>query len=281
MIGRIFSLEEFSVYDGPGIRTTVFLKGCPLRCSWCHNPEGQSLAREILRSPNGCIGCGCCERLAERDGDRLIFTEKSVKSCPRRLLREVCEDIDHISLCERLLKNKAILSRGGGVTFSGGEPTLQSDFLIECLSYLKGKLHTAIQTCGYCSPEVFCKLLSLTDYVLLDIKLVNNDAHKRYTGVSNENILKNLDILAKSGSDFVIRIPLIPTVTDTEQNIEDICRLLSSHGINYAELLPYNKLAGGKYKSLLREYSPDFDPSVECDARAEIFERYGIKTKIL
>ena len=281
MLGRYFSIEEFSVYDGPGIRTTVFLKGCPLRCTWCHNPEGQSHEIEIVRSPNGCLSCGACERYAEAVNGRIRFSEKSIKSCPRNLLRVCGEDIEAVALCERLLKNAPILQNGGGVTFSGGEPLVQSEFVFECLSILKGKLHTALQTCGYCDSATFERALELCDYFLFDLKLIDDEKHKRYTGVSNKNILKSFDALVESGVDFVIRVPLIPTVTDTEENIRAIASLLRDRGVDYIEVLPYNKMAGGKYSMLMRRFSPDFDESIASNARSEIFEEFGITQKIL
>jgi pyruvate formate lyase activating enzyme len=280
MSGRYFSIEEFSVYDGPGIRTTVFLKGCPLRCSWCHNPEGQSHEIEIARSPNGCLDCGACERFAEREGDSIRFTEQSLKSCPRSLLRYSGIDTDAESLCEKLLKN-AILLKDGGVTFSGGEPLMQSEFVFECLSLLKGKLNTAIQTSGYCSEQTFLSALELCDYVLYDLKIIDDDAHRYHTGVSNERILKNFSRLAKSGVDFVTRVPLIPSVTDTRENISAIARVLLENGVHYVELLPYNKMAGGKYKMIMREYEPTFDDKREIELHLDIFDKNGIAYKIL
>ena len=280
MSGRYFSIEEFSVYDGPGIRTTVFLKGCPLRCSWCHNPEGQSTQIEIARSPNGCLECGACVRAAERDGDRIRFTEQSLKSCPRSLLRYSGIDIDAEALCKKLLKNAPLL-KDGGVTFSGGEPLLQADFVFECLSLLRGKLNTAIQTCGYCSEETFLRALELCDYVLYDLKIIDGDAHRYHTGVSNEKILKNFSILARSGLDFVVRVPLIPSVTDTRENIAAIAQILLQNGVDYVELLPYNKMAGGKYKMIMCEYEPTFDHKREVELHLDIFDKNGIAYKIL
>ena len=281
MQGTVFSIEEFSVYDGPGIRTTVFLKGCPLRCSWCHNPEGQKSTPEIVRSPGGCINCGSCERSRKEIGGILSYTEESIKKCPRGLLRVCGEKHSADELCEKLLKNAVILNRGGGVTFSGGEPLVQSDFVLECLNILRGKLHTAVQTCGYTSEEIFERVLESADYYLYDLKLIDEDEHIRYTGVSNKKILRNFKALAKSGKNFVIRVPLIPGVTDTEHNIDAIAKLIVEHGINYIELLPYNKMAGGKYKMVSRVYTPDFDESQDVYIRKEIFDKYGIKFKIM
>lgn len=280
-MGIVFSVEEFSVYDGPGIRTSVFLKGCPLRCSWCHNPEGQRAEPEIVRGPNGCIGCGNCIKTAEKKGDGYVLTEESIKKCPQNLIRHCGDEYTPGELCRKLLKNKVILSRGGGVTFSGGEPFMQKDFLMECLSLLKGELHTAVQTCGYTDADTFARALELADYFLYDIKLVDNGLHKRYTGVSNERIQENFKTLAQSGKYFVVRVPLIPGVIDTEENITAIARLISSYGITYAELLPYNKMAGGKYKLAMREYKPDFDKTAESQPREDIFDKYNIKVKIL
>ena len=281
MQGIVFSIEEFSVYDGPGIRTTVFLKGCPLRCSWCHNPEGQNTQPEIIRSPNGCIECGSCIRQSIIQNGQLIFTENSIKACPLNLLRVCGERIDSGILCERLLKNEIILKNGGGVTFSGGEPFMQRDFLFACLKNLKGRLHTAIQTCGFCDEKTFYTALEFADYFLYDLKLADEAMHIRYTGVSNAPILRNFARLVQSGKPFVVRIPLIPGVTDTEKNITQIAQFLTENGITYVVLLPYNTMAGGKYKMLQREYRPLFDEKRPVNIQKSIFDKFGIETKIL
>ncbi len=278
----VFSIEEFSVFDGPGIRTSVFLCGCPLSCSWCHNPEGQSFQNSILRSPNGCIGCGECTKYAKNENGRLCFSEKSIKSCPQGLLRYSAREYSPHELCAELEKNSSILSSaGGGVTFSGGEPTASPQFLLECLEILNGKLHRAVQTCGFCSAEIFDRVLEACDYMLFDIKLTDEAEHKRYTGVSNTPILKNFSRLAQSGKPFVVRTPLIPGVTDTEANIGGIARILKDNGVGYIELLPYNKAAGAKYPLVGKEYKPQFDTTAEIHTQEEIFAEYGIKAKII
>lgn len=280
MNGLIFSTEEFSVYDGPGIRTTVFLKGCPLRCIWCHNPEGQNFKSEILRSPNGCINCGACEKNAEKYGNGIIYTTESVEKCPKNLLRICGENMTAEELSEKLMKNKRMMD-DGGVTFSGGEPLAQVDFLCECLELLHGKLHTAVQTSGYCDDENFMRVIGLADYFLYDLKIAGEIEHIKYTGVSNKKILTNFLHLAESGKDFIVRIPLIPDVTDTESNIEGICGILKTSDVKYAELLPYNRMAGGKYKMLGRNYLPGFDETKTSSHNEKIFESYGISIKIL
>lgn len=279
-MGTVFSIEEFSVYDGPGIRTTVFLKGCPLRCSWCHNPEGQSPQPQILRNPNGCMHCGACNCETTRTADHISWSSRAIDLCPNRLFRWSGVEMDPHSLCDRLMKNQLLLA-GGGVTFSGGEPLMQHDFLAECLTLLKGKLHTAVQTSGYGSTDSFSQILSLADYFLFDIKLIDPDAHKHYTGVSNEQILRHFEMLTTSGKEFIVRTPLIPGVTDTEENLKQIAALLVQHHVQQIELMPYNPMAGSKYAAAGRQYRPDFDPSVSCQTRAELFEAVGIYPNIL
>lgn len=281
MTGTVFSIEEFSVFDGPGIRTSVFLKGCPLRCTWCHNPEGQRRESEIVRSPNGCIECGTCLRLSQEQDGRRVLSEESIKKCPMHLIRKSGEEYEVEQLTRKLLKNRPILQNGGGVTFSGGEPLLQHEFVLACIARLKGELHTALQTCGFTSPEIFSRALSLADFFLYDLKLIDDGLHRRFTGVTNRPILQNYRALAASGVDFVTRVPLIPGVVDTEENLSAIAGLMRECGVDYVELLPYNKMAGGKYAMVLREYTPGFDESVPSNPREELFASYGIRTKLM
>lgn len=265
----IFSIEEFSVFDGPGIRTSVFLKGCPLKCSWCHNPEGQSFANEIIKS-QGCTNCGAC-RATNR-----------IDICPNRLLRYCGEAYSPRELVEKLEGNFEILNRaGGGITFSGGEPLAHPKFLKECLALLQGRVHTAIQTCAYAPNEVFQEIISLSDYVLFDIKLINADKHLHYTGVDNTCILNNFKTLAASNKPFIIRTPLIPEVTDSEENLRDIAQLLHENSIDRIELLPYNCSAGAKYAALGRKFTPDYDETIPYKPRIELFQSFGIRATIL
>ncbi len=280
MEGIIFSIEEFSIYDGPGIRTSVFLKGCPLRCSWCHNPEGQQTSPEIIKSPNGCIACGKCREYALISGDNIIYTQNSIENCPNNLLRISGEKMTPEQLYSNIMKNARML-QNGGVTFSGGEPFLQNEFLVECLSLFKGKLHTAVQTCGYCSVDNFKEVLLLADYFLFDLKLMDDTKHIKYTGVSNRMIKENFKLLAQSGKEFVTRIPLIPGVTDTNENIKLIADFLRKYNVSYVEIMPYNKMAGGKYSMLGRNYIPGFDENIEPNPQKEIFNKYEIDIKIL
>ncbi|MBQ8551461.1 MAG: glycyl-radical enzyme activating protein [Clostridia bacterium] len=280
--GRVFSIEEFSTYDGPGIRMTVFLKGCPLRCMWCHNPEGQRFETEIARSPVGCISCGACfNKGAELTGKPSLVPE-SASVCPRSLVRVCGEDMSPDELCAKIEKNIAILNMsGGGVTFSGGEPLCQAEFVLECLTWLRGKTSRAIQTCGYVKNDIFTRVLTECDYVLYDLKLMDDQKHKHYTGVSNEMILQNYRTLAASGINFITRIPLIPTVNDTAENLSATAQFMREVGADRIELLPYNKLAGGKYRMLGRDYVTDFDEAVTPQTHMEIFTKYEIEVKVL
>ena len=282
MQGKVFSIEEFSIYDGPGIRTTVFLKGCPLQCEWCHSPEGQSFATEILKSPNGCTECGACLQAGKEECGIPTLTVKSISACPRNLLRLCGNDHTPEELTALLEKNLPLLKlNGGGVTFSGGEPTAQAEFLTACLRLLEGKTHRALQTCGYCAPQIFRSLLEHCDYVLYDIKLMDPALHRRYCGVSNEWILENYEALVSSGVAFCTRLPLIPGVTDTEENLSRVAAFLTHRGVKYLEMMPYHALTGSKYALAGREYAPSFDGSRESDPHIAIFSSHGIEVKIL
>ena len=277
MTGKIFAIEEFATFDGPGIRMNVFMKGCPLRCEWCHNPEGQSCGVEYKRSPNGCKACGACLRAGE---GRL--TEKSVAACPNRLVRRCDEDISVEKLCEKVEKNAAILlASGGGVTFSGGEPLMQGDFVRACMIRLQKKVSCALQTSGYADEKTFKAVLDVCDYVLYDLKLFDPVLHEKYCGKDNAPILANYRTLVSSGKSFVTRIPLIPGVTDTETNSASLADFMNSLGVDTVELLPYNKFTGSKYASLLRKYEPSFDDKKEPSRRIDIFEKRGIRAVIL
>lgn len=280
MTGKIFSIEEFSTFDGPGIRMTVFLKGCPLRCTWCHNPEGQRPGSEYIRRNGDCLHCGACERAATMENGVLHLSEASAAACPKGLIRRCGEDFTVEALTDRILKNAAVLTmNGGGVTFSGGEPLMQAEFVRECMSRLRPKVHCAVQTCGFVGRDAFAQIMTMCDYVLYDLKLMDPEAHRKYCGVDNTPILSNYRALAASGLPFVTRIPLIPGVTDTAENLRQIASFMRECGVSYVEVLPYNKMAGAKYGGLLRTYQPGFDGEREvCDGK-DIFAEYGIRVR--
>ena len=280
--GIVFSIEEFSVYDGPGIRTTVFLKGCPLRCMWCHSPEGQLFAPEMVRSPNGCLHCNACiQKGAELTGTPQLVKE-SVAVCPRNLIREAGESYTSERLIQKLKKNLAILNAGnGGITFSGGEPLAQHDFLLECLMGLEGLTNRAIQTSGFCAPDVFSQILEHCDYLLFDLKLMDPQRHRYYCGQDNAVILENYRRLARSQKDFITRIPVIPTVNDTLENITATAEFMRENRVRRLELLPYHKLTGSKYAMTGRKYEPEFDETIPPQLHLDLFKNYGIEVTVL
>lgn len=279
--GIIFSIEEFSVYDGPGIRTTVFFKGCPMRCNWCHNPEGLEPRIQVVKSPNGCLHCGACEAVCEHK-DGCIACGKCIAVCPRNLIRFSGVRYTVDALVKKLMKNADYLTQaGGGVTFSGGECLMQADFLAEVLVRLKGRMHTAIQTCGYAETDKFERVLSEVDYVMFDLKVMDSVQAVRYTGRDNDLILKNFDRLSDSGVPFVVRVPLIPGVTDTEDNLKEIAERVAHSRANGVELLPYNKMAGSKYTLLGKEYRPIFDETKDLNIDTEVFHKRNIPVRVM
>lgn len=250
MNGLIFDIKEFAVHDGEGIRTTVFLKGCPLRCVWCHNPEGLSPKKELYLKQNGCLGCGLCKIPCEHEECKGLG--RCLHACPKNLVGVAGNEWEAKDLADKLLGHKDFFdTMGGGITLSGGEPLLQADFCAELLSILKGQVHTAIETSGYAKQEDFVKVINLCDFVYMDIKLADSEQHKKYTGVDNKVILENAEYLKHSGKRHAFRTPLIPNITDTEENLSAIERITSG---STWEKLPYNTLAGAKYASVGRKF---------------------------
>ena len=247
-MGTIFDIKEFSVHDGNGMRTTVFFKGCPLRCVWCHNPEGLESKPQLMVRENNCKHCGLCLKPCNHKECQPF--KRCIHICPDNLVRIVGEEISAKELATRLLKNRDFLLKGG-VTFSGGEPLMQADFLLETIKYLDG-INIAIETSGYASTDIFKKVIENVDYVYMDIKLANEKEHIKYTGVSNSLILQNLQILKNTNVPCTIRTPLIPNITDTKSNLDEINRLVGE--LNH-ELIPYNNFASIKYKQLNKEFN--------------------------
>ena len=273
MRGLIFDIKEFSLNDGEGIRTTVFMKGCPLSCVWCHNPEGLSAVRELYVKKGNCTGCGLCLKPCGHEECKPFG--RCLHICPRDLVSIVGAEWEAEDLAKKLLSQADFLkSVGGGVTFSGGEPLLQHEFVGEVLSLLGGKLHRAIETSGYADGAVFEKITSNCDFVYMDLKLFDREKHKKYCGVSNEKILKNAEILKKSGVEYVFRVPLIPGITDTEENQRAIAEFV---GDSPVELLPYNRLASAKYKNAGKEFSNLVNGEKEVNPRVELFRNAKVR----
>lgn len=224
--GRIFEIREFTLHDGPGVRTTVFFKGCPLRCAWCHNPEGQSFEKEVMTRKDGTtILCG--------------------------------QDWEVEELAQELLKNADIMEQsGGGVTFSGGEPLLQSDFLLRLIPLLKSRgVHLAVETSGAVDMETYRSVISKMDFVYQDLKHHDGAAFHKWTDGNLEEVLANISWLRKSGVEHVLRIPVVPGVNDSPA---DRAALMKIAGDSIVEFLPYNLAAAAKYWMLGRDCPPRF-----------------------
>ncbi len=244
MNGTIFDIQELTVHDGPGTRITIFLKGCPLRCLWCHNPEGQNIQQELMFNKNKCTNCLKCEV----DGKKINY-----HLCPNNALIVKGYQMSVDDIVNLALKNKETLELlEGGITFSGGEPLFQPSFLLQCLKKLKEyNIHTAIETSGYCDKETFKQLLLYCDYIIMDIKLIDDEKHLTYTGKSNKKILENAKILMDSNVAHVFRTPLIKDITDTKENLKAIELFIKGH--NW-EKIPSNPLAAVKYQQLGRTF---------------------------
>lgn len=247
--GLIFDIKEFTIHDGPGIRTTVFLKGCPLACMWCHNPEGLSKTSQVVRS------------LA---GSRLVGTKYSPQELAALLKWQVS-----------ILK-----ANEGGVTFSGGEPLLQAHFIAEVIDLLDN-LHVVLDTSGYGHEMHFRMLLERVSLVYYDLKLIDCQAHQYYTGSPNDRILQNLQVLSASGVPFVIRVPLVPGVTDTRENLSAIAQTVHTlPGLLYVNLLPYNQAAGAKYPALGLQFRPEYDEARPVNIHTDCFDQLGVKVRV-
>jgi pyruvate formate lyase activating enzyme len=279
--GIVFDIKEFAIFDGPGIRTTVFFKGCPLRCKWCHNPEGLSPSPQLLVSYGSCSHCGKCGEVCPNPAG-CVSCGRCVSICPLGLRHISGTEFSAEELTARLLRDADYLKSGeGGYTVSGGEPTSQSEFLLELLGRLRGN-HRAVETSGFCNEGVFRDMLDETELVMMDLKLIDADLHQRFTGQDNALILENLDRLKKSGRPFIIRIPLIPGINDTGENLRATAdTLLGSNNLIKVEMLPYHKTAGAKYAMVGIKYDPGFDIGRDINPNIRIFTDRGIPCAVL
>jgi pyruvate formate lyase activating enzyme len=265
MNGNMIDIKKFTVHDGPGIRSTVFLKGCPLRCVWCHNPEGIDSKINLWYFEKKCIGCHRCvaacknHALAVGSGNPHIIIDREectnagfcVEACPTTALCFDGKTVSHQEVVEALIEDKPFYDKsGGGITLSGGDPLLQYEFSLEILKDCKKhKIHTAIETCMYAKEEIFEKFLDYVDLFIVDLKIFNSILHKEYTGVENELIKSNFEFLASKREHILVRIPLIPGITATKENIGGIAAFV--HGVNSRipiELMNFNPLGENKYR---------------------------------
>ena len=249
MTGNIFDIKEMAVHDGPGLRTTVFFKGCPLRCLWCHNPEGLKTEPQLMFKETKCRHCGLCYNACEHEECKPFG--RCVHICPENCLEIVGRSVKADALAQELKNSANILGDTfGGFTFSGGEPLFQPEFLLELTEKLRG-FNLCIETSGFAKHEVFKAVTDRLDFIIMDIKIADGALHKEYTGQDNTMILDNFRYLKSSGKPHIIRTPLIPGITDTKENLSAIEKII---GESTWEKLPYNALAGAKYKMLGMEY---------------------------
>lgn len=296
--GLVFNIQKYSVQDGPGIRTTVFLKGCPLGCAWCHNPEGISTEPEIIVIKNRCTACGECQKVcplvlpAGRPGvestrhSECLLCEACVKACPTGARQIIGQSMTVAEVWAEIVKDRLFYEEsGGGVTCSGGEPLLQPGFVMELFGVCRQHgFHTAVDTCGYGKQEDLLALASLTDLFLYDLKFVDDTRHRRYCGVSNISILENLKALDQAHSNLWIRIPLIPGLTESEDNLAALAGFIASlHSVRQINLLPYHASARHKFQRLGKPYLlEDLEPlrPDAAEKAAQKFLAFGLPVKI-
>lgn len=296
--GLIFNVQKFCVHDGPGIRTTVFLKGCPLCCVWCHNPESQSARTEIRILENRCTTCGECRRACPfgqivagngpmvTDAPQCTACGECAEACPTGARQMVGERITVEALMARLRKDRMFYEdSGGGVTFSGGEPLTQPAFLQAMLDACRAEgFHTALDTCGFACTDVLLDIAARTNVVLFDLKLMDDARHLQYTGVSNKPILANLTALAQSHRNIWLRVPVIPGLNDREADWRAAAAFASTlPTIRQVNLLPYHKLGLLKTRRMSDVYpmeSVEPPSAAHLERAAEIFRACGMNVKI-
>lgn len=293
---HVCEIERMGLYDGPGIRTVVFLKGCPLRCLWCSNPETQLTKNQIYYDEKKCIKCKKCTEVSENNA--VTFTEKwefdpekcedvqsYISVCPTGALRETAKKMTTEEVFREVMKDTSYYKNSkGGLTVSGGEVLMNTDFAAELLSMVKEEyISTAIETTGFGKYENLEKLAKVTDHVLFDLKHMDSKIHKEITGVSNEIILENLEKLSRWHKGIIIRFPLIKGMNDTEENVIETAKFLKKVKLNEIHVLPYHTLGLGKYKQLQMKYPMKIlekHTKEELERVLELIREVGINGKL-
>ena len=277
----VFNIMRFATHDGPGIRTTVFFKGCPLSCWWCHNPESQGFRPEVLYFAERCRHCGDCLRACPEG-----VTGFGCRRCT--VCAETCQAEARQVAGKRLTLGEAIREierdlifydeSGGGVTLSGGEPVAQARFAEALLDACRNRgIHTVLETCGFAHPEAFLRVALAARLVLFDLKLIDEERHKRYTGVSNRKILRNLELLVERGHAVRVRIPVVPGINDSDEDAAQFAEYLKKLALRDVELLPYHHIGTEKYRRLGLEYKLPATPQAGAAAMARIAQIVGTR----
>ena len=296
--GLVFDVQRFSLQDGPGIRTTLFLKGCPLACLWCHNPESMTGAPEILVTPDRCIACGACVDacplgLPSGVGGGWALPRASceacgrcVEACPTGARRLAGQPLTVDEAVEAATRDRVFYDQsGGGVTFSGGEPLWQADFVIACLEVLRARgVHVAVDTCGLVEREVLLRAAASTDLFLYDLKHMDDGAHAEITGASNGRILDNLAALSEAHDQIWVRVPVVPGYNDAPANLARTAAFAASlPAVRRVSLLPYHGL-GERKRERIGTAAAEFDTWTPSPERlrdiAAVFEDAGLHTTI-
>ena len=282
MTGTVFHIQRFSTGDGPGIRSTVFLKGCPLACKWCHNPESQSAGLQLAYYRQKCLRCGACAAVCPQSaiapgegGNTIDFSScthcgRCVSACPGDALEIFGRQMSADEVVRIASRDRSFYGAHGGVTLSGGEPCVQSAFALELLQQLRARgIHTALDTCGACAWAQMQPLMPYTDLVLFDLKHMDSAQHRRMTGLGNERILENFRNIQALGVRTRVRIPVIPGYNDSRENWDAIVAFLKPYPQVAVELLPYHKLGSGKYEAIgMRWEMPACEPPTDAAMQA-------------
>jgi glycyl-radical enzyme activating protein len=282
--GMIFDIQRSSLHDGPGIRTAVFLKGCPLHCAWCHNPESQSKTFDISFRSESCALCGTCVNTCQRGAHKIVdgvhiydrslcdLCGECVDACLYEALKLAGQTQTVDQIMATILRDRLFYEQsGGGLTISGGEPMLQADFTLALLQAARAEgIHTCLDTCGWASQRAFEQVLPFVDLFLFDFKASDPAAHKELTGVSNELILSNLDFLVRKGASIRLRCPLIPGINDTPEHLEGIASLHQRYpGLDGIDLMAYHNVGNAKYERYrLKNPLPDLKTTDESTKQA-------------
>lgn len=308
--GTVFNIQRFTIHDGPGIRTEVFLKGCPLHCKWCSNPESIRLHREVGVYPNKCLGrkvCGSCLEVCSLGGAPLLFNSSTGKigaidrsiciecmKCTEECFLHALKSWGDVMTVEEVMKEVVAdknfyANSGGGITISGGEVTVQKEFSLALLKACRREnIHTCVESCLQCDGKVLEEFFPLSDLIITDIKHMDPEIHRKWTGVGNEKILDNIKRIVQANIPLIIRVPVIPQVNDSEENLRATATFIRDeldNQVTQVQLLTYLKMGTEKYDSLGQDYpmGPEYTPAPREEREpwiahlAEVMREYGVK----